>query len=95
MINWASEASPHWGVQSRFHVIGERAKTPSIATYRENVWMVCQNHNAHVREAEEWTRVYIREACLLFTSAITKSSLYVRQNYKAHAQEITLLSLAP
>ena len=47
-----------------------------------------------LREAE-WTRVHLREACLLFASAITKSSLYVRQNDKAHAHQITLLSLAP
>ena len=25
-----------------------------------------------LREAEEWTRVHLREACLLFASAITK-----------------------
>ena len=30
-----------------------------------------------LREAEEWTRVHLREACLQFASAITKSSLYV------------------
>ena len=33
-----------------------------------------------LREAEEWTRMHLREACLLFASAITKSSLYVRQS---------------
>ena len=33
-----------------------------------------------LREAEEWTRVHLRQACLLFASAITKSSLYARQN---------------
>ena len=48
-----------------------------------------------LREAEEWTRLHLREACLLFASAITKSSLYLRQNDKAHAHQITLLSLAP
>ena len=48
-----------------------------------------------LREAEEWTRVHLREAGLLFASAITKSSLYLRQNDKAHAHQITLLSLAP
>ena len=48
-----------------------------------------------LREAEEWMRMHLREACLLFVSAITKSSLYVRQNDKAHAYQITLLSLAP
>ena len=48
-----------------------------------------------LREAEEWTRVHLLEACLLLASAITKSSLYVRQNDKAHAHQITLLSLAP
>ena len=46
-------------------------------------------------EVEEWTRVHLREACLLFAIVITKSSLYVRQNDKAHAHQITLLSLAP
>ena len=29
-------------------------------------------------EAEEWTHGHLREVCLLFASAITKSSLYVR-----------------
>ena len=36
--------------------------------------------------------VHLREACLLFASAITKSLLYVRQNDKMHAHQITLLS---
>ena len=31
-------------------------------------------------DAEEWTSVHLRQACLLFASAITKSSLYARQN---------------
>ena len=44
-----------------------------------------------LREAEEWTRVHLREACLLFASAITKSSLYVRQNDKAHAHQLSLV----
>ena len=35
-------------------------------------------------EVEEWTCVHL-----------TKSSLYVRQNDKVHAHQITLLSLAP
>ena len=35
-----------------------------------------------LREAEEWTRMHIREACLLFASAIKKSSLYLRQTTK-------------
>ena len=48
-----------------------------------------------LREEEEWTRVHLREASLLFASAITKSSLYLRQNDEAHAHQITLLSLAP
>ena len=48
-----------------------------------------------LREAEEWTSVHLREACLLFASAIMKSSLYVRQNDKVHAHQIILLSLAP
>ena len=48
-----------------------------------------------LREAEEWTRIHLHEDCLLFASAITKSSLYLRQNDKAHAHQITLLSLAP
>ena len=39
-----------------------------------------------LREAEEWTRVHLREACLLFSSAIMKND--VRQNDKAHAQQI-------
>ena len=47
-----------------------------------------------LHEAEEWTRVHLREACWLFASAITKGSLYVSQNNKAHAHRITLLSLA-
>ena len=40
-----------------------------------------------LREAEEWTRVHLREACLLFATAITKSWLYVCQNDKAHAHQ--------
>ena len=48
-----------------------------------------------LREAEEWTRVHLREDCLLFASSITKSSLYISQNDKARAHQITLLSLAP
>ena len=40
-----------------------------------------------LREAEEWTHVHLQEACLLFASAITKSSLYLRQNDKAHAHQ--------
>ena len=46
-----------------------------------------------LREAEEWTHGHLREVCLL--SAITKSSLFVRQNDKAHAHQVTLLSLLP
>ena len=72
---------------------------PLLLPIEKNVWaQVCQNHNAHahnLREAEEWTRVHQREDCLLFASSITKSSLYVRQNDKARAHQITLLSLAP
>ena len=41
-----------------------------------------------LREAEEWTHVHLRVACLLFSSAIMKSSHDVRQNDKAHAQQI-------
>ena len=48
-----------------------------------------------LREAEEWTLVHLREACLLFASTIMKSSLYVHQNDKAHALQITLVSLSP
>ena len=48
-----------------------------------------------LREAEEWTHVHLGETCLLFVSAIMKSSLYVCQNDKVHAHQITLLSLAP
>ena len=79
----------------------EVSETPSIANYRKK----CCVYSTYVkttmrmltilREAEEWTRVHLREVCLLFASAITKSSLYVRQNDKAHAHQITLLSLAP
>ena len=47
-----------------------------------------------VHEAEEWMREHLRETCLLFVSAIMKSSLYVRQNDKVHAHHISLLSLA-
>ena len=85
MINWrASEAS----------------ETPSIATYRKKcVYSTYVKTTMRMltilREAEEWTRVHLREACLLFASAITKSSLYIRQNDKAHAHQITLLSLSP
>ena len=40
-----------------------------------------------LREAEEWTCVHLREACLLFVSAIKKCSLYLRQNDKAQAKQ--------
>ena len=76
----------------------EASETPSIATYRKK----CCVYSTYVkttmrmltilREVEEWMRMYLREAYLLFASAITKSSLYVRQNNKAHAHQ---LSLAP
>ena len=33
-----------------------------------------------LREAEEWMRVHLRQADLLFASAITKTSLYASQN---------------
>ena len=85
-------------------LIGERAKRvrhPLLLTIEKK----CCVYSTYVkttmrmltilREAEEWTHVHLREACLLFTSAITKSSLYVRQNDKAHAHQITLLSLTP
>ena len=81
--------------------VSEANETPSIATYKKK----CCVYSTYVkttmrlltilREAEEWTHVHLREACLLFASEITKSSLYVRQNDKAHAHQITLLSLAP
>ena len=49
-----------------------------------------------LREAEEWRAcIYQKPACCSLVHTITKSSLYVRQNYKAHAHHITLLSLAP
>ena len=74
------------------------SETPSIATYQEKCLgrmyiktTMCMLSILH--EAEEWTHVHLREACLLFASAIMKSSLYVRQNDKAHAHQITLLSL--
>ena len=75
------------------------SETTSIATYREKCLgrmyvKTTMRILTILREAEEWTRVHLREACLLFASAIMKSSLYVRQNDKAHAHQITLLSLA-
>ena len=78
----------------------EAGRTPSIATYQGKCLdgYVRQNHMRMLtilRKAEEWMRVHLREACLLFASAITKNSRYVRQYDKAHAQQLTLLSLAP
>ena len=78
----------------------EASETPSIAIYREKclgrVYVKTTMRMLTILcEAEEWTHVHLRETCLLFASAITKSSLYVRQNDKAHAHQITLLSLAP
>ena len=60
----------------------EASKTPSIATYRKKYVYIKTTMRmlTILREAEEWTRVYLQEACLLFVSAITKSSLYVRQS---------------
>ena len=72
--------------QSIYWRESEASETPSIATYRKK----CCVYSTYVittmrmltilREAEEWTRMHLREACLLFASAITKSSLYVRQS---------------
>ena len=66
MINRASEAS----------------ETPSIATYREKCLgrtyvQTTMRMLTILREAKEWSRVHLREDCLPFASAITKSSLYV------------------
>ena len=36
-----------------------------------------------LREAEEWTRVHLREACLLFASVITKK-LALRTKKRMH-----------
>ena len=87
-------------VTSSYWRASEASETPSIATYRKKCvystyvkTTLCML--TILREAEEWTRVHLREASLLFASAITKSSLYIRQNDKAHAHQITLLSLAP
>ena len=87
----------------RVSIIGERAKRvrhplllpiekKSLGISTSKPQCACSQI---LREADEWTRVHLREACLLFASVITKSSLYVRQNDKAHAHQITLLSLAP
>ena len=62
--------------------MSEASETPSIATYRKK----CKYVKTTMRmltilcEAEEWACVHLREACLLFVSAITKRSLYVRQS---------------
>ena len=75
------------------------SETHSISAYRKKFGL--KNVKTTMRmltilcEAEEWTRVHLLEACLLFASTITKSSLYVSQNDKMHAHQITLLSLAP
>ena len=97
-----AKRAPHWGVQSRFRVIGERAKRvrhplllPIEKMFGRKYIKTTMRMLSILREDEEWTCVHLREDCLLFTSAITKSSLYVRQNDKAHAHQITLLSLAP
>ena len=71
--------------------IGERAKRvryPLLLPIEKNVYIrstyvkTTMRMLTILREAEEWTCVHLREACLLFASAITKSSLYVRQNTK-------------
>ena len=56
----------------------EASETPSIATYRKKcVYSTYVRTTMRMltilREAEEWTSVHLREACLLFASAITKS----------------------
>ena len=68
---------------------------PLLLPTEKNVRMVHQNHNAHAHNFTSSGGVDAPEASLLFTSAITKSFLYLRQSDKAHAQQITLLSLAP
>ena len=81
------------------YVIGERAKRvrhPLLLPIKKMFGRKYVKTTMHMltilREAEEWTRVHLREACLLFASAIMKGSLFVRQNNKAHAHQITLLS---
>ena len=85
-----------------FFIIGERAKRvrhalllPIEKMFGRKYVKTTMRTLTILRQAEEWTRVHLREACLLIASAITKSSLYVRQNDKAYAHQITLLSLAP
>ena len=59
------------------------SETPSISTYREKhlgrmYVKTTMRMLTILREAEEWMHVHLREACLLFASAITNSSPYVR-----------------
>ena len=71
-----------------FFLIGERAKRvthPLLLPIEKNVVYIVRTSKplrmlTILREAEEWIRVHLREACLLFASAITKSLLYVRQS---------------
>ena len=37
-----------------------------------------------LREVGDWTRVHLQEACLLFASAITENSLYVKTTKLMH-----------
>ena len=56
----------------------EASETPSIATYRKKMFgrkyvKTTMRMLTILREAEEWTLVHLREDCLLFASAITKT----------------------
>ena len=80
-------------------VIGERAKRVRHPLLLPIEKMLRQNHNDaysqfYVKLRSGRACIYEKTACM-FASAITKSSLYLRQNDKAHAHQITLLSLAP
>ena len=71
-------------------IIGERAKRVRHPLFcylsKKSVYSMYVKTTMRMltilREAKEWMRVHLREAYLLFASAIMKSLLYVRQNDK-------------
>ena len=76
---------PRPNMHEHYWRASEASETPSIATYRKKcVYSMYVKTTMRMltilHEAEEWMHVHLREARLLFASAITKSSLYVRQS---------------
>ena len=96
--NWAREASPILGCSieiSRDWRASEASETPSIATYRKKCLGVstskpqCACSQFYVKRRSGRACIYEKPACC------SRVQLRIRQNDKAHAHQITLLSLAP